>query len=101
MARLKPKSAAAIGALTMDQVWFLKHYGDVGMPNGAPEFPFGEGEEGWEAARLAWFRNRDALLATKFPSSSPFFAEREFDPEFAEEREETRKRLEERANARR
>jgi hypothetical protein len=93
MARLKLKSAAAIGALTMDQVWLLT-YGDIGMPAGV-EFPFDSVED----ARISWLRHRDALLATKFSTSPPLFGETEFDDAYAEEREERRKRLEERANA--
>jgi hypothetical protein len=83
----------------MDQVWFLCFYGAVGMPAGAPEFPF----ESWEAAGIAWFRHRDGLLATKFQTSGPFFGEYTFETaqapwESAEEYAE-RKRLEETSNA--
>ncbi len=96
MARLKPKSPAAIGGLTDDQIWWLK-FADIGMPVGAPDFPF----ESWDDARLAWFRHREELLRTKYPTSGPFFGETEFDDAYAQEREERRLRLEERANARR
>ena len=94
MARLKPKGSGAVGALSSDQVWFLK-FGDLGMPNGASEFPFGEGPEGWERARLAWFRHRAELLASKFPTSGPLFAETEFDDAYAEQREARRTQQEE------
>jgi hypothetical protein len=96
MARLKPKSAGSVAGLTQDQVWFFHYYGDLGMPAGAPEFPF----ESWEAARVVWFRHRDDLLRMKFPTSGPLFGETEFDIAYAEEREARRIRLAERERAR-
>ncbi|MGP0075104.1 MAG: hypothetical protein ACLPWF_24600 [Bryobacteraceae bacterium] len=98
MARLKPKTGAAIGTLSQDETWFLCH-GDIAIV-GVEDNPFGPGEAGWEVARIAWFRYREALLATKFPTSPPLFGETEFDDAYAAEREERRRRLEERANVR-
>lgn len=102
MARLKPKSGAAVGSLTHAETWFLFH-GDLATV-GYDENPFGPGPEGWAAAEKAWRAHRAALIENAFPGERPLWGEVNFDgaraPWESQEQFMERTRLEETQSAR-